>query len=471
MELVHHLRRRHWPTVLGYALFIGMMTAGYYYNLTFVQLGLTDLGERVLGLGEQRVATLMGLLALITCITGLAVGWLMRRTGWTRSFLAKMRLATAVVLAQTVLTAAIPWVTSEPAFVAWIVLASLALGVGVPATFSLTVDLIPVRDRGLTAALITALSYFAAAVLSSSWEIEAFRSQALPLMLAGSLGLAVLSFRGCFASAPWPFMTTLSRQHELPTFGQGRFVPAQSEPGRVKTLGVFRAYPSPSPGQQPAPPIVSASNANPKGLARARPFRTLLVLFVLMFAVYFVDSLGFLRLLETPVYMNTAWQSPELSIRLFIGVVHIITALIGGIMYANLDLRGLFLWIFGIFALVHLMYGFHNQFNLGSSAPLSMPMLYATAVSLYTVVNFALWADISTPGTISLNVALGVALSAWTATFASTALALQWRSEGMPLAQHLNLVNALSLLLFLAMLILVWLQPVGEARHKKGVGA
>jgi hypothetical protein len=79
-------------------------------------------------------------------------------------------------------------------------------------------------------------------------------------------------------------------------------------------------------------------------------------------------------------------------------------------------------------------------------------MLYATAVSLYTVVNFALWADFSTPRTITVNTAVGVALSGWTATFLSTALALRWQTGGMELGEHLRLVQALALVFLLGML-------------------
>ena len=66
-----------------------------------------------------------------------------------------------------------------------------------------------------------------------------------------------------------------------------------------------------------------------------------------------------------------------------------------------------------------------------------MPILYAVGVSLYTVVTFALWADLSTSADITWNVAVGVALSAWSATFLSTALALGWRTAGLDLDAHL----------------------------------
>ena len=85
-----------------------------------------------------------------------------------------------------------------------------------------------------------------------------------------------------------------------------------------------------------------------------------------------------------------------------------------------------------------------------------MPMLYALAVSLYTVVNFAIWADLSTSDTISLNSALGVALSGWTATFLSTGLAIFWQGRGLTLERHIQIVNAMAMLLFIVMLVLAF---------------
>jgi hypothetical protein len=40
MELWQYVRHREWTAVLGYGLFVAMMAVGYFYNLTFVQLGL-----------------------------------------------------------------------------------------------------------------------------------------------------------------------------------------------------------------------------------------------------------------------------------------------------------------------------------------------------------------------------------------------------------------------------------------------
>jgi MFS family permease len=303
----------------------------------------------------------------------------------------------------------------------------VTLGVGVPATFSMTVDLIPTRDRGYAAALITAGAYFAAAVFSSTWRIERFALHALLVLVPGLIMLGLLAFRR------WSLVETLAQQHTRPGFGRGRWV--------RRTIG-----------------------------DRASVDHRMIAVVLLMFGIYFTDSLGFLRLLYAPEYMESAWQSPAFSTHLFIGGIHVIGAFIAGVLYGALDSRTLFLWIFGIFALTHLMYIDRTPVAslLPNSTPtLTMPMLYALTVSLYTVINFAVWADFSTPSTISVNAAIGVASSAWTATFISTALALHWRLSGVSFDVHLSRVAALAMLFFV-MILLVWFFQTGRARQPRG---
>jgi hypothetical protein len=81
------------------------------------------------------------------------------------------------------------------------------------------------------------------------------------------------------------------------------------------------------------------------------------------------------------------------------------------------------------------------------------------------VVNFAIWADFSTPQTVSRNTAVGVALSGWTATFLSTALAIQWQSNGVPLEQHLRTVNSVAQLFFLGLIVAALWPKRGGANH------
>jgi hypothetical protein len=224
MELLRYLHARNWPLAAGYALFAGMMAIGYFYNVTFIQLGLKDLGERVLQLGPEHVARQMALLAFLTCITALSAGFALQRRGWGTRLLRKLQLTLAVIVVQTALTAVAPVVATPGQFTLWIVVCSLALGVGVPATFSLTTDLIPVRDRGYVAAAITAIAYFAAATFPAGWQIEPFSRAMLLIMLPGlaALGALVgLASNGRTFVARW--VAELAANHRRARLAAGRF--------------------------------------------------------------------------------------------------------------------------------------------------------------------------------------------------------------------------------------------------------
>jgi MFS family permease len=388
----------------GYLLFLGLMAPGYYYNVTFVQLGLHDLGVRVIGMGEREVAAAMGLLALVTAIAAVGTGLLMRR--WQPGLVGKLRVAAAVVIVHTALAGLAPNLGDPAAFVGWTLVAGVSLGIGVPVTFGLAVDLVAVPHRGYVAAAITAVAYFAAAALAPEWRIDAFADQLFWPMLAGAIGLVIFSW------VRNPLLESLAGQHARPEFAVGRFVRDGRSPNRL-----------------------------------------LLAYVVGLGAIFFIDSLGFLRLIFTPAIVADTWQSPEETVRWFIGGVHVLGAAIGGILYARLDGRTMLLWIFGIFALVQLMYVMGERTpSTIETTTLAPAMLYAVAVSLYTVVTFAVWADLSTPRTVGLNVALGIGLAGWLTTFASTALSLELRIGGVGVDEHLSWVAAIAMLAFLAVL-------------------
>ncbi|MGD8621588.1 MAG: hypothetical protein PVH60_06540, partial [Anaerolineales bacterium] len=318
MVLLTLIQQRRWISVAGYPLFIGMMAVGYYYNITLVQLGLVDLGQRVLGMSQASVANHMAGFALLTCMVAIGYGWRMRTSGMSMQFQKKMLMAFFIILIQTLLTSALALVNDTTMYSVWIALTALAIGIGVPVTFSMTCDLIPVQDRGFVAMVITALTYFSANVLPSDWTIEVFRTQMLWIMIPGVLGFAGLVF------GPFPLLEKLAVQHKDPLFAHGRYVKDEGS-GRL--------------------------SENPRVVA----------LIVLMFAIFFIDSLGFLRMTETPAYMINTWRANELQPRLFIGSIHVIGALIAGIFYTHMDDKFLFLWIFGIFALVHQGYGLQES--------------------------------------------------------------------------------------------------------------
>ena len=400
-------------TAAGIAVFVAFMAAGYAYNVTFVQLGVTDLGRRLVGLEETRVAGAMALLAVVTAAVAVAVGLWMGRAGVGRDLVRKLRIATAVVAGQTLLTVVAPSVASEGAFLAWVLCTAVALGVGVPVTFSLAVDLVPVRHRGLAAAGVTAIAYAFAPLGSGDWTIEPLARTFAVGMLLGTATLAALAWRDT------PLVRAWARQHERPAFGVGRYRRGGAD-------------------------------------ARGR----LLSVLALLFVVFFVDSLGFLRLVDTPFYVAETWRSAEWGPRATIAAAHVVAAFVGGTLYAALGERALLAWVLGAFVLVHLGYQLDARLGLGDGSALGIPILYAVAVSLYTVVTFAVWADLSTPDTIGLHAALGVAASAWTATFLSTALALRWAAAGVPFERHVALVNAVALPAFLVLLVIIlWPRP------------
>jgi hypothetical protein len=416
MELTTHLRRRRWPTVAGYALFVALMVAGYYYNITFVQLGLLDLGTRLVGLSETAVSLWMATLALVTLVVAVLTGMTMDRRGWSTALLTKFRLLFGVVAVQFLLTLVAPTIRTVPAFGTWILLASVALGVGFPLSFSLAIDLVPVPDRGYVAAAITAIAYFLANAIPLTWSIDVFSRLMLAAMIPGLVVLAALSFLS--VGRLDAFRSVLGAQHER--FGTGRF--CEETPVRTRSLGF-------------AVPVV------------------------LMFGVFFVDSLGFLRIIDTPSLLLSSWQSPAHSIRLTIAIAHVVGALIAGVIYTSFSRSRIFFWTFALFALTHVLYTtdlrlaalFPTLVGEGTS-PLN-PAFYAIAVSFYTTLNFALWPDLSTADTIGTHAAIGIGVAGWLATFSSTALALSFQSLDLALITHLNVVQALSLLLLFGLAV------------------
>lgn len=386
-------------SVIGVLGYVALLAAGYAYNLTFIQLGLSALASGPVGLSEAGTALAMAALAAVTCLVALLAGMQLRGA----DFRTKLRITTLVVAAQTILTAAIPAVDGPAAFWPWLGLAAVTLGVGVPTSFGMATDLVPVRWRGMTAAAITALAYGGAIAFLGDWDFLVLAGRLVPAMILGTIGLSVLVLgRGPMSR----LVEQLSSQAARPEYGRGRF----SGPGADRRL------------------IIAAG---------------------LLFAVFFVDSLGFMRLIESP-FVTAAWQSYDLLDRSTLIAAHVAGALVGGILYSTFDERFLLPWIFGIFALVAMIYVLDVRIGAYSQA-LAMSILYAVAVSLYTVITFALWPDLSTPDTITRNVAIGVAVSGWTATFVSTAVALAWRSSGMDFDRHLSSVAAVSLLVLAAL--------------------
>jgi hypothetical protein len=57
-----------------------LLSVGYYYNLTFVQLGLIDLGARLVRMSAPRMLMVMAVLAVSAFVIAAATGRLMDPT-------------------------------------------------------------------------------------------------------------------------------------------------------------------------------------------------------------------------------------------------------------------------------------------------------------------------------------------------------------------------------------------------------
>lgn len=396
----------------GVVAFVVLLAAGYYYNLTFVQLGLIDLGTRRVGLGSQAVSQVMAVFAVLAFVVAVVTGRTMDRRRWSSRLRVKLRMLFVVLVSQTALTLSVGSVHTPVQYSGWVTVAAVTIGVGMPVTFSFMIDFVAVRHRGRVAATVAGLAFAVAAVYPMDWRIEAFA----PVMAAGMVpAVAVL---GVFAFGRLRVVDRLARQHER--FGIGRF--CRRHPVRTASLAFWGPL-------------------------------------VLMFAVFFIDSLGFLRIIESPAYISTSWQSPDIGVRLFIAGAHVAGAAMAGVLYSALG-RG-WLWgaVFSLFAFSHLLYTFHlGTAPSGVSPPLALPLFYVLAVSFYTTLNFALWPDLSTPETIGLHTGLGVGVAGWLASFLSTSLALSSEAEGLSLLDHLRYVNALALALAVALPVFLYLR-------------
>lgn len=391
-------------SVVGILAFVALLSAGYYYNLTFVQLGLIDLGTRLVGMSASSVSMVMAVFAVSAFVVAAVSGWTMDRRGWSSDLRVKLRILFVVILVQTALTMVVGSVSTSSGYLAWVVAGAIAIGVGMPVTFSFMIDFIPIRHRGGVAAAVAGLAFFVAALYPLEWRIEEFAPVMAAVMIPGTAVLGVVSFR------QFDFVDTLARQHER--FGAGRF----SRPDPIRTASF--AFWGP---------------------------------LVLMFSVFFIDSLGFLRIIESPVYISTSWQSPEINVRVFIAVTHVVGAAMAGVLYTVFDRRWIWGAVLALFAFTHLLYTFHlGTAPAGIDPPLALPLFYVLAVSFYTTLNFALWPDLSTPSNIGLHTGLGVGIAGWLASFLSTSLALYSEGAGLTLLEHLRYVNALALLLAVA---------------------
>jgi MFS family permease len=392
------------------AVYVVVLSAAYYYTLTFVQLGVTEVAMERLGLSMELVAVAMGLLAAVTLVVTLGSGWAMDRFGWGRTLQHKFRLLFGLLLLQVGVTVALTAVSSFTGLLLWIVSCSVPLGVAIPFAFSLLLDLVAPAWRGYAAGAVAGCAFLLAVFLPFEWTVGSFVPAAVTVLAPVVLLLGVLSV------SPGVLGAGVTRAVGV---DQSQF----DQHGRVELLDVLTV---------PA-----------------------LVGLVLLFGAFFVDSLGFVRIVETPAYVDSSWQSPDYGTRLAIGGTHVAGGLAAGFVYARAGSLWLFAASFALFGTAQCLYVYDIVAGGPAALGLGTPLVYVLAVSCYTTVTFALWPDLATRATVGRYTAVGVGVGGWLATFTSTGLALLSDRRGLALELHLLVAGSVSVG-FLALTASLW---------------
>jgi MFS family permease len=144
----------------------------------------------------------MGAFALLTVAVAVTTGWATDRGG-PRSVRTKLLLVALTVAAQFLLVVVAPVVRTPVGFGALVGWCSLSLGVAVPATFSLAVDLVPVPDRGAVGGAATAGAFGVGAPYPLEWDVVAFSRVMAVAILPALLVLGALALRSSGRSLRW----------------------------------------------------------------------------------------------------------------------------------------------------------------------------------------------------------------------------------------------------------------------------
>jgi MFS family permease len=258
------------------------------------------------------------------------------------------------------------YVNSQGLLILWVIITSLVLGFGIPITFPLFFELIPREDRGVAAGLIAGIAYFIGNLSPFEWTLAGLTLESLSFMGPGILALVIFKLTGLLK----------------------KIIPKEKEESVIKGRFVGHSY---------------------------------IVVTVLMFAIFFIDSLGFLRILEEVTLYDQTWHGTY-GDRVILGTVHLITGILAGWLYKKTDY-----WVIGIvtltlFIVCDIAMSLYTPF-ISHGTVLFVACLYCTTVSVYTVNNFAVWADLSTRENAGKHAAVGVAIGGWLASFLSTSMA------------------------------------------------
>ncbi|MFO8017704.1 MAG: MFS transporter [Promethearchaeia archaeon] len=385
-----NLKRLRKNELIGVFFYLIIIVAGFTFIIKFIQLGIPDFIINHLNLSNIDVVGYMMLLALLTASICLIVGYIIDKFNWRVE--EKIKILFLCFLIQTPLILSFLSFNSVPLFILWIILLGVVMGVETPISISLLRDFIRPKYRGIFAAVATAFIYSYGILSPFPWNISGFIKEiSLGLLPSIPIFAIIIVFK-------------LFRNEEKKEIflAEGSFIHYN------------------------------------KGL-----------LILALFGVIFVDSLGFLRIIETPEIYANVWRG-GLEIKMFLVISHTGFALISGFLYTKSKPYLILIISLWMIFLTDLFFALFNETIFLSQV---LGILYCGAVSMYTIVLFALWADISAPESVGKFSGLGIGIGGWLMTFISTAFSFRF-IDTLSFSMHLLVSSAVSLT-FLVLTILI----------------
>ena len=377
---------------LRYLLVVTTIASSYIFTITFVQLGLPNFGSITLGLDKDFVSKTIMFFGIVGGFSAFMGGKVLNKVRNNIHLIVLVHTISVVIAIGGRSLA--PLVSSESAYLIWLLFMGVIFGFGSAFSYSLAYLLLPPKNRGLVGGIITAIIYGIAAMsLPSSWTLDAFLHDSIVSTL-----LAYLSYL------------------MLLIFILGRPV-SQLEVDRNVGEKPYRDY-------------------------------SIKKIFLGLTLVLFIDSFGFIRIvMGTEDFSILTWHG-EFPMLVYIGVVHILSALIFGRIYDRKNpifiIKVSLIFFFIADILFVLLYG--NPEYQKTLAYLFV-LFYAPAVSIYTIVYIMLIADVVTKKTMGSVYGLYGAIVGWIASFISTGISLSM-IEVVSSKTHILMAGLLSIAAF-----------------------
>ena len=351
--------------VLPYLYIIPTVAAAFMSVITFVQIGLPLLGTEVLGIPELTVSAIIIGFAFAGAAGALLGGKILDFI--KDSLKKKLLLSLLISILSLGIMKLIPNLASSTDYLLWMLLLGFVSGVGSVNLYSLLFDLIPTGYRGRIGGIIVAMIYgIGPFIVPSNRTFEAY-------------------------TASHPAKTALQ------LIGLGAMI----------IILIFKIVPKET--------IKINHGDKPRYDYK---FKEVLVLLTI---ILFIDSFGFIRAINEPEFVKQTWEG-GMGIRTFISIVHIISALVCGYLYDKKSPYFIVKISLIAFFIGNMFFAFMYQTSMESALVYLFPLVYAPAVSIYTLLFLMIWADITTEETEGKIYGLGLAVAAWLASFISTGL-------------------------------------------------